>query len=149
MNQPNFLRSKKMTRREIRDSAFKIVFEQLLRDDDIQELYDIAGEIDEITVNDDVKAIVEGTLSHADELDEIISGYSKTRSISRISKLNLAILRIALYESLYDDNTPMNAAISEAIKLSMVYTYQEDTSFINGVLGAFSRDVQKKNEENG
>ncbi|HEZ7986145.1 MAG TPA: transcription antitermination factor NusB [Ruminococcus sp.] len=138
-----------MTRREIRDSAFKIVFEQLLRDDDIQELYDIAEEIDEITVNDDVKAIVEGTLSHAAELDEIISGYSKTRSISRISKLNLAILRIALYESLYDDNTPMNAAISEAIKLSMVYTYQEDTSFINGVLGAFSRDAQKKNEENG
>lgn len=137
-----------MTRREIRDSAFKIIFEQLLRDDDIQELYDIAAEIDEITVNDDVKAIVEGTLAHAAELDEIISGYSKTRSISRISKLNLAILRIALYESLYDDNTPMNAAISEAIKLSMIYTYQEDTSFINGVLGAFSRDIRKKNEEN-
>ena len=44
-----------MTRREIRDSAFKLVFEQLLRDDDIQELYDIAEEIEEITVNDEVK----------------------------------------------------------------------------------------------
>ena len=106
-----------MTRREIRDSAFKLVFEQLLRDDDIQELYDIADEIDEITVNDEVKKIVEGTIAHADELDEIISGYSRSRAISRISKLNLAILRIALYESIYDDNTPMNAAISEAIKL--------------------------------
>ena len=49
-----------MTRREIRDSAFKLVFEQLLRDDDINELYEIAEEIDEITVNDDVKKIVEG-----------------------------------------------------------------------------------------
>ena len=137
-----------MTRREIRDSAFKLVFEQLLRDDDIQELYEIAEEIDEITVNDEVKKIVEGTLSHAEELDGIISGYSKSRSISRISKLNLAILRIALYESIYDDNTPMNAAISEAIKLSMTYTYQEDTSFINGVLGAFSRDRQKNEESN-
>ena len=137
-----------MTRREIRDSAFKLVFEQLLRDDDIQELYEIAEEIDEITVNDEVKKIVEGTLSHAEELDGIISGYSKSRSISRISKLNLAILRIALYESIYDDNTPMNAAISEAIKLSMTYTYQEDTSFINGVLGAFSRDRSKDNTEN-
>ncbi|MBQ1339139.1 MAG: transcription antitermination factor NusB [Ruminococcus sp.] len=137
-----------MTRREIRDSAFKLVFEQLLRDDDIQELYEIAEEIDEITVNDEVKKIVEGTLSHAEELDGIISGYSKSRSISRISKLNLAILRIALYESIYDDNTPMNAAISEAIKLSMTYTYQEDTSFINGVLGAFSRDRSKENAEN-
>ncbi len=135
-----------MTRREIRDSAFKLVFEQLLRDDDIQELYDIAEEIDEITVNDEVRKIVEGTLEHAEELDGIISGYSKSRSISRISKLNLAILRIALYESIYDDNTPMNAAISEAIKLSMTYTYQEDTSFINGVLGAFSRDRQKQEE---
>ncbi len=131
-----------MTRREIRDSAFKLVFEQLLRDDDIQELYDIAEEIEEITVNEDVKKIVEGTIEHAGELDAIISGYSKSRSISRISKINLAILRIALYEAIYDDNTPVNAAISEAINLSMVYTYKEDTSFINGVLGAFAREHQ-------
>ena len=137
-----------MTRREIRDSAFKLVFEQLLRDDDINELYEIAEEIDEITVNDEVKKIVEGTLDHAEELDGIISKYSKSRSISRISKLNLAILRIAMYESLYDDNTPMNAAISEAIKLSMTYTYKEDTAFINGVLGAFSRDSQKEDNKN-
>jgi len=136
-----------MTRREIRDSAFKLVFEQLLRDDDINELYEIAEEIDEITVNEEVKKIVEGTLEHAEELDGIISKYSKSRSISRISKLNLAILRIAMYESLYDDNTPMNAAISEAIKLSMMYTYKEDTAFINGVLGAFSRDSQKEEKQ--
>jgi N utilization substance protein B len=135
-----------MSRRDIRDSAFKLVFEQLLRDDDINELYDIAEEIDEITVNDEVKKIVEGTIAHAEELDGIIAGYSKSRAVSRISKLNLAILRIALYESIYDDNTPMNAAISEAINLSMTYTYQEDTSFINGVLGAFSRDRQKNGE---
>lgn len=134
-----------MTRREIRDNAFKLVFEQLLRDDDIQELYDIAEEIDEININDEVKKIVEGTLEHADEIDSIISRYSKSRSISRISKLNLAILRIALYEAIYDDNTPVNAAISEAINLSMIYTYKEDTSFINGVLGAFSRE--RKEEE--
>ena len=87
-------------------------------------------------------------LAPSEELDRIISGYSKSRSLARISKLNLAILRIALYESIYDENTPMNAAISEAIKLSMTYTYQEDTSFINGVLGAFSRDRQKEEQEN-
>lgn len=133
-----------MTRREIRDSAFKLVFEQLLRDDNIEELYEIAEEIEEITVNNEVKKLVEGTINHREELDKIISQYSKSRSITRISKLNLAILRIALYEALYDENTPINAAISEAIKLSMVYTYQEDTSFINGLLGAFSRDHAKE-----
>ncbi len=136
-----------MTRREIRDSAFKLVYEQLLRDDDINDLYEIAEEVDEIVVNDEVKKIVDGTLAHKDELDNIISGYSKSRSISRIPKINLAILRIAIFESLYDDNTPVNAAISEAIKLSMVYTYQEDTSFINGVLGSFSRDLGSGGKE--
>lgn len=137
-----------MTRHEIRDSAFKLIFEQLLRDDDIEELYEIAEEIEEITINDEVKKLVGGTLAHSNEINEIISNYSKSRNISRISKINLAILKIALYESLYDENTPMNAAISEAIKLSMMYTYQEDTSFINGVLGAFSRDQLKGAEEN-
>ena len=76
-----------MTRREIRDSAFKIIFESLLRDDSIEELYEIAEEVDEITINDDVKKLVESVLSHADELDEIISKYSRTRALSRISKL--------------------------------------------------------------
>ena len=137
-----------MKRREIRDSAFKLLFEQLLRDDDINELYDIAEEIEEITVNDEVKKLVDGTLEHKDEIDSIISGYSKSRSFNRISKINIAILRLALYECLYVENTPMNAAISEAVKLSSVYTYQEDSSFINGVLGAFSRDRKDGDTQN-
>lgn len=135
-----------MTRSEIRDSAFKLVFEQLLRDDDIQELYEIAEEIEEITVNDEVKSLVNGTLSHAEELDNIIESYSKSRKLSRISKLNHAILRIAVYECLYEEKTPVNAAISEAIKLAGNYTYREDVNFINGVLGAFSRDIAKEQE---
>lgn len=135
-----------MTRSEIRDSAFKLVFEQLLRSDDIEELYEIAEEIEEIIINDEVRAIVDGTLAHGEELDGIIENYSKSRKLSRISKLNHAVLRIALYECIYDDKTPINAAISEAIKLVGTYSYREDVNFINGVLGAFSRDRAKDTE---
>lgn len=144
MNKGDF----KMTRREIRDNAFKLTFEQLLRDDDVEELYEIAEEVDEINVNDEVKKIVGGVINHREEIDGIISDYSKSRSISRISKLNLAILRIALYEALHDERIPVNVAISEAVRLAEVYTYSEDISFINGVLGAFSRDLNRKEEEN-
>lgn len=137
-----------MTRSEVRDSALKLVFENFLRDDDIQELYDIAEEIDEITVNDDVKRIVEGTIAHGGEIDSIIENYSRSRKLSRISKLNHAILRIAIYECLYEDEdiTPDNVAISEAIKLAGEYAFREDMKFINGVLGSFSRDREKENE---
>lgn len=138
-----------MTRREIRDSAFKLIFEKLLRDDPIEELYDIAGEIDEIIVNDKVKEIVEGVLSHEAELDEIIGGISKARNLSRIDKINLAILRIAVYEIKYDDGTPMNAAISEAVNLSETYSYKEDIGFVNGVLSSYAKQFPEAAESNG
>ncbi len=137
-----------MTRREIRDCAFIFIYEKLLRDDSIEELYAIAEEIEEITVNDDVKKLVEGVLEKADELDEKISQYSTTRSITRIPKINIAILRIAFFEIMYDDLTPINAAINEAVLLSNAYSYKEDTGFINGVLSSFAKSLLQELPEN-
>lgn len=130
-----------ISRREIRDSAMKLLFESSLRDDPIEELYIIAEEIEEIIVNDDVRMLVDGTLAHCEEIDALIQQYSPKRSISRIPKLELAILRLALFEILYDEGTPANAAISEAVQLAESYTYhKEDIRFINGLLGAYARD---------
>ncbi len=86
-----------------------------------------------------MKILVESVLEKAEELDGKISNYSTTRSLTRIPKINLAILRIAFYEILYDDLTPVNAAINEAVLLSQAYSYKEDTAFINGVLSSFAK----------
>ena len=136
-----------MTRREIRNCAFILIYEKLLRDDPIQELYETADEIEEITVNDSVKILVESVLEKA-ELDGKISNYSTTRSLTRIPKINLAILRIAFYEILYDDLTPVNAAINEAVLLSQAYSYKEDTAFINGVLSSFAKSLSQETPAN-
>ena len=64
-----------MTRREIRDNAFILVFENLLRDDPINTLYEEAEESDKVTVNDEVKKLVDGVVEHAEELDEKISAF--------------------------------------------------------------------------
>lgn len=135
-----------MTRREIRDSAFKIIYEKLLRDDSLEDLYEMAEEVEEITLNEKVKEIVEGVTEHSYELDDIISNFSKTRGFSRIAKINIAILRIAVYEILYDDKTPVNAAINEAVLLSETYSFKEDTSFVNGILSAFEKTLPKLEE---
>ena len=90
------------TRREIRDSAMKLLFETTLRDDPIEELYAIAEEIDEIIVNEKVRELVDGTLAHRDTIDAVIDKYSPKRQISRISKLTLSILRLAVYEINYE-----------------------------------------------
>ena len=112
--------AEKMTRRDIRDSAFKIIYESLLRDDSVEELFEIAEGIDEIPVNDDVKQMVTDILSKSEELDAMISQYSKKRIFSRIAKINIAILRIAFYEILYNDQIPLNAAVHEAVLIAQV-----------------------------
>lgn len=137
-----------MTRREIRDYSFKLIYEKLLRDDPIEELYEIAAEIDEIMVSDEVKTLVEGVLSKASEIDEKISELSTKRTISRISKINIAILRIAIFEILYDDKTPVNVAISEAVLLSEKYSFKEDTRFVNGVLSTFAKTLNSEQMQN-
>ncbi len=137
-----------MTRREVRDSAFKIIFESLLRDDTLEELFELASGIDEVPVDDEVKEMVTGIAAKSDELDGIIASFSKKRAFSRIAKINIAILRIAFYEILFSDKIPVNAAVSEAVLLAQNYSYKEDISFVNGVLGAYVRSTEEKKEEN-
>lgn len=134
-------------RHDVRDSAFKILFEKTWRDDNLEELYSIIEEesIEEIIVNDAVKSIVTGVINNQSALDDIISKYSKTRAINRIATINLIILRIAIFEIIFDDKTPVNSAISEAVKLAQEYSAPKDVSFVNGVLGAYSRDIKDSN----
>ncbi|MBQ8824759.1 MAG: transcription antitermination factor NusB [Ruminococcus sp.] len=129
-----------MKRHEIRECAFLILFETQFREDSTEELYSLAEDVQSITVNQDVKNLVEGTISHKKELNSILEKYSKKRAIHRIPKLHITILQLAFYEILFEKNIPLNVAISEAIQLAQDYGCQEDVSFINGVLGEYSRN---------
>lgn len=126
-------------RRETREAAFLLSFEKLFRDDSLEQIFEIAEEIDEILVNDEVKTVVRNIFDKQEELDNIISKYSDKRTVSRIPKINLAILRLAIYEALYDEKVPVNVAISEAVALTEKFGLEPDISFVNGVLGSFSK----------
>ena len=86
-----------------------------------------------------IRNIVEGSISHRDELDAYIEKYSKGWKLSRISKTALSLLRTALFEVIYMDDVPDSVAINEAVELSKGYEDMETVSFINGILGSFMR----------
>lgn len=88
------------------------------------------------------QAVVTAIDSLQGEIDEIISKYLKKGwSISRISRPSLAILRLAVYEIKYLDSVPQRVSINEAVELSKKYSIGE-SKFVNGVLGAFVRDIE-------
>lgn len=130
------------SRRENRESAFILIFEKLFRNDTIDEILELAENIDDFVINSDVITTFTNVVEKADELDEIITNFSEKRSVDRIPKVNLAILRLALYEAIYDEKVPQNVAINEAVLLAKKFAQEPDVSFINGVLGAYSRSEE-------
>ena len=73
-----------------------------------------------------------------DDIDKRISEVSKGWTIDRIGKVELAVLRLAVYEIVYDDNIPTSVAINEAVELSKKFGPQDSYSFVNGILARFA-----------
>ncbi len=82
-----------------------------------------------------------GVAEKREELDGYIQRFSKGWKPGRISKTALAVLRCCMYELLYMPEVPPSAAINEAVELAKNYDEPETVSFINGILGSFSREV--------
>ena len=90
---------------------------------------------------DDRRRIVARYVDIIDKLDDIdkkISDVSKGWTIDRIGKVELAILRLAVYEIVYDDNIPTSVAINEAVELSKKFGPQDSYAFVNGILARFA-----------
>lgn len=81
------------------------------------------------------------------ELDEIIERYAKDWRVDRLSRTALAVLRCAVCEILYLDDVPTGAAINEAVELDKKYDEPETVAFVNGVLGAFARDLARESAD--
>lgn len=128
-----------MTRRASRELAFFILFEKSFSDTTIEEILDNAGEARDVVSSNFAVSLAEGTISHLEEIDEKISEFSHKWSKTRLSRVALTILRLALYEMLWEEEIPVSVSINEAVELAKLYGSEADATFINGVLGGISR----------
>ena len=87
---------------------------------------------------------VETVSTTQEEVDEAIRNNVKGWSFSRLSKVALAVLRIAVYELLFEDDIPDGVSANEAVELAKYYGGKEDASYVNGVISGVIRS--KKNE---
>lgn len=131
----------KLSRREVREGAFIILYQTLFGQTP-QEITEADEEAFGLARSHETDLIVNGVLSHDEEITGIIAKYSTTRSVARISKVDLIIMKIAIYEIKYDDKVPGAAAINEAVELGKKYAYKQDCNFINGVLNSYLEEFE-------
>ena len=127
-----------MNRYKQREQAFTLIFQSLFGENTPEQIVNTLEEEEE-TIGDYAKELLFGVCEKSEELDNTVAQFSKGWKLSRISKTNISILRLAVYEMKYVDDVPDSVAINEAVELAKKYATKEDASFVNGILGAFSR----------
>lgn len=130
-------------KRKSREQAFIILFEKSFNQDlTVEEILDIAIEAEVVSKDKMTADIVKKAEEHIGEIDSVIERNLKGWSMQRISKVSLALLRMAICEMKYFDKVPVGVSISEAVEICKVYGSDEDKNFINGLLGSISREKE-------
>lgn len=80
-------------------------------------------------------------IDNLDKIDKYITDHSKDWKINRIARVDLAVLRVALSEILYNDSIPESVSINEAVEISKKYSNEDSHKFINGILGSVVREI--------
>lgn len=133
-----------MSRKDARDNAFKCVYEyEFNKEKSIEDILNSCYEENE--VNDSEKEyideVVSGVIKNIEKIDENILKHLKNWSMSRIAKIDLAILRVAIYEICYmSDVIPFKVSINEAVELAKKYGNSDSKSFVNGLLAKVIED---------
>lgn len=127
-----------MNRKLSREKAMELLFGMTLNTDNCEETLESFVENYESDVKEldltYIKRILIGVENNKEDIDIEISNNLCNWKIDRISKVNLCILRLAIYELLYDEEIPNKVAINEALEITKKYSDEKSVSFINGVL---------------
>ena len=132
-----------MTRSELREHVFKMLFQIEFNDEaempeHLQYYFESIGNASTKNKND-IQKKYEGVISHVEEIDRLLNDISKGWKTSRMNKVDLTILRLAVYEMKWDDNVPEGVAINEAVELAKKFGGSSSSSFVNGVLGKVAK----------
>lgn len=135
-----------MLRNQIREEIFKILFrEPFMEYDEMEEQIDFSMEHLEGKSEENltyIKNKVHDILEHVKEIDKRIETNCDGWNISRIGKAEITIMRIAVYEMLWEQDIPKKVSINEAVELSKIYCDEEAKGFVNAVLGKIVKGIE-------
>lgn len=136
-----------MGRKEARDGAFKMLYQLEINSNDHEiALKDFFDEYN-YTKSDKtyITDVVNGVFEHCEEIDSLLSEAVKSWTLNRISLVDKAILRLAVYEMYYRDDIPESISIYEAVELAKIYDSPKAGGFVNGILRGMLRKKEGEN----
>lgn len=136
-----------MTRREAREQDFILVFEQTVQGESMDAILHDAAEARDFVPDSFAESEALGVEAHREEIDAIIEAHIRGWNLRRLSKVALALLRLAIYEMRWDSSIPASVSINEAVELAKVYGGKNDAPYINGVLASVAKEISPEKQE--
>lgn len=134
-----------MTRREAREELMKLLFESEFRaDEDAKEVYATSKENREVADDEYINRVYFGIMDKKEEIDKIIGENAHGWRTDRLGRVSRAVLRIGVYEIVYEDDIPPSVTINEAVELIKKYDDKKARPFVNGVLNSVKDNYTTK-----
>ncbi|MCI9575932.1 MAG: transcription antitermination factor NusB [Clostridiales bacterium] len=135
-----------MKRRAEREQAFLLIFERTINNDTMADIIENANLSRDMELSAFASNVALGVEEKESIIDQKIEQSILGWKMSRLSKVSFALLRLAIYEMMFEKDIPISVSINEVIDLAKKYGGSEDAPFINGVLGTVAKDLDLKNE---
>ncbi len=134
-----------MTRKEAREAAFGLIFETEFRSEEAPaDIYESSVDNREIEENEYIKNAFFTVCENREEIDALIGEHAKGWKTHRLTNVSRSILRLGVYEMLYDESIPYSVSINEAVELAKKFDDEKARPFINGVLNSVKSALEEK-----
>ena len=130
------------SRRKARVLAFQVLFEVDSSRHDVERVFHgvLEGAPLDAPLVEFVRGLVSGVLARRREIDRLVHRYAPAWPVAQLPSVDRNVLRIAIYEILFDNGTPPKVAINEAVELAKLFGGEASPKFVNGVLGSLMAD---------
>lgn len=136
-------------RREARELVIALLFETEFKDgEDVSEIYEISVENREIPEDDYIKRAYFGVCENKEKIDELIGKSTHGWRTNRLTRLSRSVMRLAVYEMLFEEKIPNSVSINEAIELTKKFDDPKAKAFVNGVLNSVKNELEGSGEKN-
>ena len=137
-----------LKRREAREFVIALLFETEFKDgDNVTEIYELSADNREIPDDDYIKRAYFGVCENREKIDELIGKNARGWKTNRLTKLSRSIMRLAVYEMLFEDMIPSSVSINEAIELTKKFDDPKAKAFVNGVLNSVKNELEADGSE--
>jgi N utilization substance protein B len=133
-------------RRKARENALQLLFQLDFNEAEVETALSLfwKGKRETQEVKEYSAWLVRGIYSHLEKIDSVIRSHSQNWRLARMAAVDRNILRIAVFELLYEENVAAAVIINEAIEIAKKYSNEQAASFVNGILDGVRKELGKK-----